>query len=120
MNRLPDTIAQLDNGIGPLLQRIARDVEAEAKVNVKRHQLIDTGALVNSIGIRQSGAASYDVIAGVHYAVYHEMGTRYMPARPFMGPALQTVAANLNAGGLNVAGYMFGGGGGVSLLGGGT
>lgn len=59
-------------------------VVQEAKANCPA----DTGALRESIGYRVNGLSG-EVYAAQPYGVHVEMGTAYMPARPFMYPALR-------------------------------
>jgi HK97 gp10 family phage protein len=54
----------------------------------------DTGRLLNSIGHTVGSDADglyADVSARVAYAVFLELGTRYMAPRPFLRPALRAV-----------------------------
>lgn len=52
-----------------------------------------TGNLKNSIAVEErgmvGGMAEATVGTTVHYGVYQEFGTRSIPARPFLGPALE-------------------------------
>lgn len=55
---------------------------------------VDTGRLRASIGVsQQSGSAGTvtTVEARTDYALYQELGTRYMRARPYLRPALDQV-----------------------------
>ncbi|MGE5509940.1 MAG: phage virion morphogenesis protein [Bacteroidota bacterium] len=71
--------------------------------------LVRTGRMRNSIASRISGMTA-EIGTNVHYAKYHQFGTRKMVARPFMGinPAdaieLQRVAERFLAAGLGGAG----------------
>ena len=49
----------------------------------------DTGRLVGSIQVHDTGKLSAEVVAGVNYAAHLEFGTRHMAARPFMVPAVE-------------------------------
>ncbi len=58
----------------------------------KRYVPVDTGRLRSSIGSDlQRDAIGLSAIIGsnVSYAIYVEMGTRYMRARPWLRPALR-------------------------------
>jgi HK97 gp10 family phage protein len=81
-----------------IVARAAHDVEARAKVNAP----VDTGNLRNSIGAHKLADGQWEVRADAEYALYVEMGTRYMAAQPFMQPALDTVARNLRAANIGV------------------
>ena len=61
----------------------------EVKNNIRSENIIDTGALLNSI---DSGMITPDtayVRDGVSYGVYNEFGTYKMAARPFFTPAAE-------------------------------
>ena len=47
-----------------------------------------TGGLLGSIMAIPGGGMSASVVVGAPYAVYHEMGTGRMPARPFLWPTV--------------------------------
>jgi hypothetical protein len=52
---------------------------------------IDTGALVNSIGVEMTGPLRGIIYEGQEYAVHLEYGTVYMAPRPHMVPAVESV-----------------------------
>ncbi len=62
--------------------------------DAKRRCPVDTGNLRRSIhtGNQQSGGttASVEVGTDVEYAGYVEFGTRFMPAQPYLRPALES------------------------------
>ncbi|HHY54108.1 MAG TPA: hypothetical protein GYA08_01600 [Chloroflexi bacterium] len=60
-------------------------VEGAAKVKAP----VDTGFLRNSIQTVSVTDREAVVAAGAEYAIYQEMGTRFMRARPYMRPALE-------------------------------
>ena len=47
-----------------------------------------TGGLIGSIMAIPGGGMSASIVVGAPYAVYHEMGTSKMPARPFLWPTV--------------------------------
>lgn len=52
----------------------------------------DTGALRDSIHVADGDrSGSYQVVAGVSYAVFVEYGTHKMAAQPFLTPALHRI-----------------------------
>jgi HK97 gp10 family phage protein len=115
---IDDALRALDNTVRPDairagLMAAALYVEGQAKIKVTR---IDFGFMVNSIYAVAQGRSDYTqrlseakqanplatmqpeespgpleaiVAVGAEYAIYHEMGTRYMSAAPFMRPALE-------------------------------
>jgi HK97 gp10 family phage protein len=79
------------------LARTARQVEATAKMNIIAKDIIDTGAMLNSVTTTQQSEGVYWVHDGVEYGVYHELGTHRISARPFMVPAVEAVGAQVEA-----------------------
>jgi len=62
----------------------------------------DTGNLANSIGHRMTGATSAEVFVSAKYGVPLELGWiaksgNYVPARPFLRPAVEYVAPSFQA-----------------------
>lgn len=51
--------------------------------------VVDTGNLRNSITSRLEDDHTVMVGTAVEYAIYNEMGTYKMPARPFLKPAME-------------------------------
>ncbi len=72
---------------GQVVRKAAHDVQSQAKSRAA----VDTGAMRNSISTQMSGPLSATIGPSASYAVYLEGGTRYMAARPFMGPAADAV-----------------------------
>lgn len=76
-----------------VVRKTARDIVADGKQIATTKDIKDVGTLIASIGhsdlrnVGTSGNLSVDIGPTVHYAVWHEIGTSVMPARPFMGPA---------------------------------
>lgn len=70
---------------------VAFQLEATVKGTIISKDIIDTGALLNSIHTEKRGEKVYWVADGVEYGVYHELGTHRMAARPFMTPAVEKV-----------------------------
>ena len=62
-------------------------VEAEGKQNIIEKDIIDTGATLNSMQTVMAGDEAH-IGPTTDYAIYHEMGTSRMAARPFLRPAL--------------------------------
>ena len=74
-----------------LIAKGAEDIQERAQDIVVEKNIIDTGALHNSIAARQKEPFKWWVLVGVEYGIYHELGTRRMRARPFLLPALEQV-----------------------------
>ena len=88
-----DNTAQVVDGLEDHAERIvaafAARIVAGTQRNIAAHGLIDTGNMLNSVAARPLGDARWLVFVGASYAIYHEYGTRYMPARPSLGPAAE-------------------------------
>jgi hypothetical protein len=50
---------------------------------------VDTGALRASMRAEKTGSLEYQVMDGVEYGVYLELGTERMAARPFVTPVIE-------------------------------
>lgn len=90
-----DALAKLlrSDAVAKDLQRRALRVEAAAK----RLAPVDTGRLRASITnqLGQDAQGLYAVIGtNVEYAIFQEFGTRFMPAHPFLRPALPAGAGS--------------------------
>lgn len=88
---LDDALAMLDNtvradALRDGLRAAALFVEGQAKIKAP----VDTGFLRNSIQVVSVTSWEAVVAAAAEYAIYQEMGTRFMPAHPFMRPALES------------------------------
>ena len=92
-NRLPSLPGLVRAGVRGAVAKAVFDVEAQAKTRAA----VDTGALRNSITGQITGDTEGQVTTGVDYAVYVEMGTVKMPARPFMHPAADAVRPSFEA-----------------------
>ena len=68
----------------------AHNIEAQTKINIVQNDQVDTGAMLNSVAVIDGELpASKQIIVGVDYGLYQEMGTVFQPARPFLGPAVE-------------------------------
>lgn len=90
-NDFPEIAAELERTVNLIVAKAAHDIEALTKRNIQGHGLIDTGAMLNSVIARPLNARQWVVTVGAHYGIYHEFGTRFLPARPFLGPAADEV-----------------------------
>lgn len=103
MNEIKLDTTQLDRIVrdcglntAQVLNRLALQVERRAK----QFAPVDTGAMRNSGATTPATANSPEATVGfyVEYAPYVEFGTYRMGARPFLGPALETIVSQFNAG----------------------
>jgi HK97 gp10 family phage protein len=83
--------ATLASRMAALVAKAALDIEAHTKKNIAAHGLIDTGAMLASVAARKLALLRWVVEVAAHYAIYHELGTRHLPARPFLNPAAELV-----------------------------
>lgn len=86
MSRLQAVIARLPDGASFAAELGADAIESRAKQLAP----VRTGALKNSIGKRNVGSWWY-VVADIYYAIFVELGTRKMAARPYLVPAVDSV-----------------------------
>jgi HK97 gp10 family phage protein len=79
------------SAVDKILAKIAVEVQRDAKVRAP----VDTGTLQWSITSGRFAAdesrVEYHVGTSIHYAIYQEFGTRYMPAQPYLVPALMAI-----------------------------
>lgn len=84
----PVAVADLltDPGVGQALMEAGQAVAGAAQSGAPHR----TGAGAASIQPRMAGPGEVDVgwDSDHHYMFFHEFGTRYMSAAPFLGPAL--------------------------------
>lgn len=84
VNALLDNVASA-GAIRAGLQAAAFLVEGQAKIKAP----VDTGFLRNSIQVQSVNSREAIVAATADYALYQEVGTRFMAAHPFMRPAIE-------------------------------
>lgn len=78
-----------------VVRKTAKDIEGSAKLIAPRDPARPpqdpsrkvTGNLKNSIGTTGTGPLEAEVRATAAYAIFQEVGTSTIPARPFMGPS---------------------------------
>lgn len=70
------------------VKQIVRKHGAELQTKAMRNAPVDTGAMKRSISLEiQQGGLSAKIEPKAEYSAYVEYGTRYMEAKPFVGPA---------------------------------
>lgn len=80
--------AELFTNVQPVLDSTVEKVAEEVRQNIRNKNIIDTGALLDSIEA-ETGKMPARVRDGVPYGVYNEFGTYKMAARPFFIPAVE-------------------------------
>ncbi len=92
LNRLPAMAAKCRPAIRSAIHAAGFRAEAAAKVAAP----VDTGALRASIA-NAPGDLSTTISAAAEYALFVERGTRRMPARPYLEPAVVAQQGPLEA-----------------------
>ena len=92
-NRFGDIAEALQPRAEAIVAKVAHDVEAIAKSLAP----VDTGALENSIRAMRLAQGHWVIAPTVDYGIYLELGTRHMPAQPYLFPALERVRAAFTA-----------------------
>lgn len=84
MSKIAD---ELHDDAARIVAKTAFDIEALTKQNIAAHGLIDTSTLINSVRATMETPLRWRVNVGAFYGIFHEFGTRFLPARPFLFPA---------------------------------
>lgn len=70
------------------VKKVVRHNGAEMQAKAQQNAPVDTGTLKRSIGIEiTDGGMTAEVKPTADYAPYVELGTRFMEAQPYLGPA---------------------------------
>lgn len=70
------------------VKKVVRHNGAEMQAKAQQNAPVDTGTLKRSIGIEVTdGGMTAEVEPTADYAPYVELGTRFMEAQPYLGPA---------------------------------
>lgn len=96
-NRLPGIAAAMPAKAGRAVRETVFAIEAGAKANAVAAGVFDTGTLVDSIQGTMLEVLRGQVVVGVEYGIYNEMGTWKMPARPYFYPAVERERARFHA-----------------------
>ena len=83
-------IAGLPSAIGDGNEELAQECSDTSAHNAP----VLSGELRDSHHVERHSDTDCDAVADAGHAIYVEMGTRYMPAQPFMTPASQSVSTN--------------------------
>ena len=82
------TMAKFDSGLQRQIHRFLASWAADVKAEAMRKVPVKTGYLRSTIYARVQEWA-VQIGAEATYALYIELGTRYMRARPYLWPAIQ-------------------------------
>lgn len=70
------------------VKKVVRHNGAEMQAKAQQKAPVDTGTLKRSIGLEiTDGGMTAEVEPAAEYAPYVELGTRFMEAQPYLGPA---------------------------------
>ncbi|MFI2367302.1 HK97-gp10 family putative phage morphogenesis protein [Streptomyces sp. NPDC018833] len=93
LDRLADQLEELETSIRHACFRAVKEASEAVVADVKAKVRVDSHNLQNSVKARYR---NNEVLAEVgwwdaddQYAIYHEFGTKKMPANPSLGPALE-------------------------------
>lgn len=117
-NHFPQIAEAFKPAIQQVVKKAAFDVQAAAQSNAP----VDTGFLRNSIYVKTSDSSTYGqgagsppkdsyllpegevpddttayIAVGANYGIYPELGTRFMPAQPYLAPAVEQVRPKFEA-----------------------
>ena len=95
--RLRQLSAELEHRLENVLDVASHGVERRAKDIVIQKDIIDTGATLGSIQPEPAGRLARRIGPSTVYAIFLELGTHRMAARPFMIPALEEERGSLIA-----------------------
>lgn len=88
LSELIARMKELEN-IPDFMLEVAEEVADLVKQNIVNQDVIDTGALYDSITAEHRDTDTTVVRDGVEYGVYQEFGTSKIAARPFFTPAIE-------------------------------
>ena len=97
MNKLEwypqELLREVDQKTDSLIDLMSESVLSDAMSEVP----VNTGRLQESITINKLGLEKAASIGtGVDYALFVEYGTRYMPAQPYLRPAIDALNSKVN------------------------
>ena len=95
-NEFTQAMKQFDSGMQRQVHERLRNWAEEVKTSARGQVPVKTGHLRDSIYTKM-GEWIAEVGAEATYAVFVELGTRYMRARPFLYPAVQEALPRLEA-----------------------
>jgi HK97 gp10 family phage protein len=85
-NLLPKLASKVKEGAIEVINSHAHSIAAAARQLAP----VKTGELRDSIAVSESSLGAVRVVAGAPHAVYVELGTSRMSARPFLRPAVES------------------------------
>ncbi|GEC02954.1 hypothetical protein SSP24_06090 [Streptomyces spinoverrucosus] len=100
-DRLRRRLEDLPEDIGQALRKGVRESAEAVRDDTKRGVRVDTGNLRDNVGIEYEEDGLVATVGwhedSEYYAVFHERGTRSIPAQPALGPALERERARYRA-----------------------
>ena len=86
--RGPQVMSLMERAFDEGLEAAGIFVAAQVAINIVNADLVDVGTLRDSWTAVKLQRGLVRIGSPVEYGTYHEFGTRYMAARPFLRPAL--------------------------------
>ncbi len=111
-DRFPEVKDALKKGLEDEIEALAKEVAASIQSAIQSDDLVKTGNLMESVYYKTAKTSTYpgeagndllpempapessteaDIGPAASYAIYQDMGTIHIPARPFMQPGLDAM-----------------------------
>jgi hypothetical protein len=97
VNRLPATRGEMEVKAAALVQWAGIALQGMTRMQIVAFGAVDTGNMLNSVGVSFLGPKRAMVYVGADYSHYVNNGTRKMGARPFFDTAVETFRPQFNA-----------------------
>lgn len=81
-------LKDLKSAIRPSVSKYLHNCGENVLADAKNKAPVDTGALRDSLHIKEETPTKIVIADDVDYGIYQELGTRNMEAQPFLRPAL--------------------------------
>jgi HK97 gp10 family phage protein len=105
----------LDTALAQAVSKTAFDGQANVQKHIQANDQVDTGFMLNSVYAKTKDTSTYKggekalpeveapsddktayVAVAAEYAIYQDMGTRYMPGHPFFEPGMEETRQSFN------------------------
>jgi len=115
-NHFPQIAKQLDKALSQVVKTTAFKAQANIQSQIQANGQVDTGFMLNSVYTVTSDGSTYSggehalpeveappddktayVAVGASYAIFQDMGTRFIPARPFFEPGIDATRSDFEA-----------------------
>ncbi len=89
-NKCPQVMRRFPAEVDRIVRAQLLQSESDAKENVVKYDVIDTGNLLGSIFSQSTGQAQGMVASPAEYSAYQNFGTRYITGRPYFSDMVET------------------------------